>query len=422
MSRLPFELLLGLRYLRPRRTYVSIITLISIVGVMLGVAVLIIVISVMTGFDRQLKDKILGFYGHMKVLSGTAMTDYQAAMKTISANRHVKGVAPFILTVVLTQTQADQGKVQYMAPWLLGVDPRTESHVSVLPSSIKRGKFDLRGNSVVIGVELARQLNVEVGDPIAILSPVNLSKMRESQQKQTQEVDLPTDFIVKGIFDVGNFDYNANFVVTSLVNAQDLLEFGDQVSGLLVMLDNPSLANEVRKELQPRLGGRFSIRTWTEENAGILNALMVEKNLMFYILFFIVLVAAFGITSALITFAVQKTREIGMLKALGATGRQIILLFFSQSVFVGCVGVITGFGLGMLALSYRNEFLHLMNRWTGFELFPASIYYFTELPAMIVPSDIAIICGGSLLLCTLAGLIPAWHAGRLKPIEALRYE
>jgi lipoprotein-releasing system permease protein len=153
-----------------------------------------------------------------------------------------------------------------------------------------------------------------------------------------------------------------------------------------------------------------------------LNALLVEKNVMFYLLFFIMIVAAFGITSALITFVVQKTREIGMLKALGATGGQVMVLFLSQSVLVGVLGVIAGFGLGMLALAYRNEFLHFMNRLTGFELFPASIYNFTELPALIVPRDIAIICGGSLIICLLAGLLPAWNAGRLKPVEALRHE
>jgi lipoprotein-releasing system permease protein len=143
---------------------------------------------------------------------------------------------------------------------------------------------------------------------------------------------------------------------------------------------------------------------------------------MFYLLFFIMIVAALCILSALITFVVQKTREIGMLKALGATDLQVAGLFLSQSGFVGAMGVVAGFGLGMLALSYRNEFLHFMRRATGFELFPASIYNFSDLPAMIVPGDIAVICGGSLVICLLAGLLPAWSAGRLKPVEALRHE
>jgi lipoprotein-releasing system permease protein len=148
----------------------------------------------------------------------------------------------------------------------------------------------------------------------------------------------------------------------------------------------------------------------------------VEKNVMFYIMFFIMIVAALCILSALITFVVQKTREIGMLKALGATDLQISGLFLSQSGFVGVVGVLAGFGLGLLALAYRNWFLDLLNRLFGFELFPASVYEFDRLPALIVPRDLALICGSALVICILGGVIPAWRAGRLKPVEALRYE
>ncbi|MBE0556303.1 MAG: ABC transporter permease [Proteobacteria bacterium] len=143
---------------------------------------------------------------------------------------------------------------------------------------------------------------------------------------------------------------------------------------------------------------------------------------MYYLLFFIVLVAAFGITSALITFVVQKTRDIGALKALGASGSQVMALFLSQSLIVGVAGVAAGYGLGMLALAYRNEFLFAMRRFTGFELFPAAVYNFTLLPAVIVPRDVAVICGGSLLICLLAGVLPAWNASRLQPVEALRHE
>src|SRR5207247_7557333 len=179
---------------------------------------------------------------------------------------------------------------------------------------------------------------------------------------------------------------------------------------------------EVERAVRAALGADFHITTWVRENSHILDALLVEKNVMYYLLFFIVLVAAFGITSALITFVVQKTREIGMLKALGATRGQVLWLFLSQSLTVGVVGVITGFGLGMLAVSYRNEFLHLMRDLTHLELFPASVYGFTELPALLVPRDIALICGSALVICVLAGLIPAWNAARLRPLEALRYE
>ena len=210
--------------------------------------------------------------------------------------------------------------------------------------------------------------------------------------------------------------------VTSLANAQDLYELRDNVHGLQIMLHDPYQAELARVELQRALGLDFVVRTWMDDNSGILSALLVEKNVMFYLLFFIMIVAAFGITSAQITFVMQKTREIGVLKALGATNGQVRWLFLSQSLIVGVLGVIAGFSLGLLALRFRNEFLDFMNKAFGFELFPANIYAFDRLPALIVPGDLAVICGGSLFICLLAGLLPAWNAGRLQPVEALRHE
>src|SRR6185503_10807208 len=170
------------------------------------------------------------------------------------------------------------------------------------------------------------------------------------------------------------------------------------------------------------LGPDFRVVSWMQENANILEALVVEKNVMFYLLFFIMIVAALCILSALITFVVQKTREIGMLKALGATDLQVSGLFLSQGALVGGIGDLIGFGLGMLALRYRNEFLHLLDRIFGFQLFPPSIYGFHDLPSLIVPKDVILICGSAWIVCILGGFIPAWRAGRLKPVEALRYE
>jgi lipoprotein-releasing system permease protein len=227
---------------------------------------------------------------------------------------------------------------------------------------------------------------------------------------------------VRGIFDVGYYEYNASVIVSSLTDARELYALDDSVHGLLVMLNDPYRAPEVQRELARTLGAEYGTRTWMEENANILNALIVEKNVMFYLLFFIMIVAALCILSALITFVVTKTREIGMLKALGAADFQVSMLFLSQGALVGALGDLAGYGLGMLALKYRNEFLFFMNRMTGFELFPASIYGFTELPALIVPRDILLICGSAFIVCTLGGVIPAWRAGRLKPVEALRYE
>lgn len=423
MSRLPFELFLALRYLRPKRTFVSVITVISVLGVMLGVAVLIIVISVMSGFDRQLREKILGFNSHLKVFKrDTTLGNYRNALQTIQANPEVKGVAPFVMGQVLVKTQPDHGNPLVGAPWVRGIDPRYETNVSIIVTSVPFGKFDLEGKGVIVGKEFAYNLRLHLGDRLAVYSPRNLEEMEKKRGKENEEAILPEEFEVRGIFDVGYYEYNANVIIMSLENAQDLYNLQNSVHGLMVMLKNPFKADTIRQQLGEKLGPDFSISVWTEENSGILNALVVEKNVMFYLLFFIMIVAAFGIMNSQITFVVQKTREIGMLKALGASRRQILWMFLSQSLTVGVVGVITGFGLGMLALSYRNEFLHFMNRTTGFELFPASIYSFAELPALIVPRDIALICGSALVICLLAGLIPAWTAGRLQPVEALRHE
>ena len=424
MSKLPFELLLALRYLRPKRTFVSIITLISIVGVALGVAVLMIVISVMSGFDHDLREKILGFNAHLKIFAqGKPLENYSSVMNLVASNKNVRGIAPFVLGQVLVVTQPAEGQPKLTgAPWVRGVDIEHESSVSVLPKSLVAGKFDLSGRGIVVGSQFAGNLNLSVGDRISVYSPADLAKMEKRQGKADAEAVLPDDYEVRGIFDVGYFEYNANIVVTSLENAQELYNLDDNVHGLMVMLRDPYQAPQVRRELATALGPNYTMSIWTEENSGILNALLVEKNVMFYLLFFIVLVAALCILSAQITFVVQKTREIGMLKALGATNLQISGVFLGQSAIIGVLGVISGYGLGMLAITYRNEFLHFMNRMTGFELFPASIYGFGELPAVIDPRDIAIICGLSFVICIFGGVLPAIRAGRLKPVEALRYE
>jgi lipoprotein-releasing system permease protein len=424
MSKLPFELLLALRYLRPRRTFVSVITVISILGVMLGVAVLIIVISVMTGFDRQLRDRILGFNAHLRVVQDKPLRNYREVMERIRSVPEVKGVAPYVAGRVLVVTRPDGANSRVEAPFIRGIDPALESQVSILPSSLVAGEFDVRRKGILVGRELAdpRVLDLKVGDHLAIYSVRDFEEWQESRKRGQEEARLAADYTVNGIFDVGYYEYNYQFIGCSLANAQDMYALEDDVHGLIVMLHDPDRAVAVRQQLLQKLGAGYQIRTWHEENSVFLSALLVEKNMMFYLLFFIVLVAAFGITSALITFVVQKTREIGMLKALGATRGQVVWIFLSQSLVVGVLGVICGYGLGMLAVSYRNEFLHFMRRATSFELFPSAIYGFSDLPALIVPGDIAIICGGSLGICLLAGLIPAWNAGRLKPVEALRHE
>jgi lipoprotein-releasing system permease protein len=423
MSRLPFELMLALRYLQPKRTFVSVITLISVLGVTLGVAVLIIVISVMTGFDRQLQERIMGFTAHLHITSrGTSMTNYHALAEIVRKNAHVKGVAPFVLAQVLMQSQQPGEQPLNAAPWVRGIDPEQEATVSGLLTNITLGSADLNGRGIIVGEVLAEGLQLMVGDRVTIYSPSDIQRMKEAMEKNEGSVRLPDDFEVRGIFDAGYYEYNAAFVITSLESAQELYDLGDAVHGLQVQLDRPELAAVVRNELYPELGYDYGISLWTEQNSALLEAVAVEKSVMFYIMFFIMIVAALCILSALITFVVQKTREIGMLKAIGATSWQISGIFLAQSAFIGLMGVVTGYGLGMLAVTYRNEFLRLMRKATGWELFPASIYGFGELPALVIAQDVILICTSAFVICVLGGVIPAWQAGRMKPVEALRHE
>jgi len=431
MSKLPFELLLALRYLRPKRSFVSIITLISILGVMLGVAVLIIVISVMSGFDAELREKVLGFTSHIKIVQcapgsllreGT-MSNYTAVAQAVARNKDILGVAPNVMGQVLLETQPVDGQALLRAPFVRGIDPVAEGAVSKLTNNLVFGSWDLSRRSLVIGKTLADDLGLFVGDKVAILSERHLRRMREQERKGSKTEIPPDEYEVRGIFDAGHYEFNSLFVFMSIEQAQTLfgLYDSDEISSLTIAVRDPFRAAPVARQIQTELGSGYRVSTWMQDSP-MMQAVAVEKNMMLYILFFIVLVAAFGITCTLITFIMMKTREIGLMKAIGASSKQIMTVFLAQSLVVSVFGILAGFGLGILAVSYRNQFLEFMRKATGAELFPAEIYGFTQLPALIMPMDLVIIGGGSLVICLAAAAFPAWHASKLNPVEALRHE
>ncbi len=405
--RIPLPIFLALRYLRPRRTFVSVITVISVMGVMLGVMVLILVISVMSGFDRELRQKVLGLNSHITITAGVPIHDWESIARQVEKRPHVRGVAPFVLGPVLARFA---GRV--FTPYVKGIDPAREGRVSDLPRYLCEGKFDLDGDKVLIGRELSRRQGIYVGDKITIYSPKNLEKGKVAY--------LPAEPVVTGIFESGMFEYDYGFIFCSLETAQDLYDLGTDVHGLAVMTDDIEGLPAVQRDLNQILKPPLRASTWMEMNRRLFSAIAVEKNVMFFILIFIIIVAAFGIMSTLITVTVQKQREIGILKSVGATPANILAIFFFQGIAVGAIGTGLGLVLGLTLLRYRNEFLEFLRRVTGFELFPREVYYFDQLPARTSPRDLLIICGAAFLICALAGLFPAWRAARLQPSRAMR--
>jgi lipoprotein-releasing system permease protein len=422
--RLPFEVSLALRYLRPKRTFVSVITISSILGVMIGVAVLMIVIAVMSGFDREWRDRILSFNAHLKIIHRSGlMSDWRGPAERIKSHPMVTGVAPFILTQVMLQTQPkDTNELpRVFAPGLRGVDPELEKNVSNIPRTLISGEFDLSGHGMLVGAELAMELGLRVGDHVDVISAASLAEYRKMKDASSGDV-VPDDYEVRGIFDAGFNDFNKMLIVTSLRSAQQLQNIRGNVHGIYVMLNDPFRAKEVREELERELGPSFEIKSWTQENAVIFGALASEKMMMYLILFVVMIVAAFAIVNSEITFAVNKMKEIGLMKSLGAANRQVMLIFLGHSVAVGIFGVGLGSALGLLVLHNLNNILAFMRKWAGYDPLPASIYQISELPYVLLPLDVTVICGGSFLICVLAGLIPAWKASRLQPVEALRNE
>jgi lipoprotein-releasing system permease protein len=407
MTRLPISLFLALRYLRPRRTFVSVITIISVLGVMLGVMVLILVISVMSGFDYELRQKVLGMNPHITVTGYSPIKKWEEITKTIEKNPDVKGASPFIVGPVLAKFQ---GRV--FTPFLKGIHVGREEKLSNVKKFVVQGNYDLSGEKIIVGIELARRYGILVGDKVTIYSPKNFEDKKVAY--------LPAEPVVTGIFESGMFEYDLGFIFSSLETAQELYDIGGQVHGIGIMTDNLENVDRVKNEVNEILPRPLHASSWMELNKRIFSAIAVEKNMMFFLLIFIIIVAAFGIMSTLITVTVQKTREIGILKSIGATPGMILQIFLWQGIIVGIIGTSLGLILGLTLLEYRNEFLDLMRHWTGFELFPREIYNFDQLPARTNRRDLILICGSAFLICKLAALFPAWRASRMQPARALR--
>ena len=406
-----FSIFLAFKYLKPKRSFLSVVTLLSLTGVMLGVAVLIVVLSVMTGFDEAWREKILSFNAHVKVTQyGGVIYQPQKLMKTIEQVDGIAGAAPNLEGLVFIQANNDQ----VATPMLRGIDPKLERTVSKVPDHIVKGEFSVGYDEIVIGRDLALRLGLDIGDTLLVYSPQNFVSQ--------DELRLPEELTVSGIFDVGMWEFDANVVLTSLATARSIYNVERGVHNLQIMTEKPMEAPRIAHELQEKLGPYFDARSWIDLNRQMFTALQTEKNMMFFLLIFITIVAAFGITNTLITLTVQKTHEIGLLKALGFSNSRIVRIFLWIGAVQGVIGTGLGLGLGLLALKYRNEMLNFISQQFRVDLLPKELYQLSQIPAHTAPRDVVTVCATVLVICTLAGLVPAWRAARLEPVEALRNE
>lgn len=430
----PISLFLALRYLKPKRTFLSIITLISILGVTLGITVLILVISVMTGFEIELQKKVIGFDAHVVVSAGNrVLENWEEVAKEIESVPDVVAVAPFMQGPVLIEFRN-----QRLAPKIRGIDPKLEEGISEISSFIKKGmgELDLDGEKCVVGSELARSLGLAVGDELTIYSPETIENVVQELERMESATDptkkedleevkqmvLPTKLLVTGIFESGRYLYDSEFILVPLYIGQELYGLQGDVHGLAVKTTDPFAAHDTKTAILNKIGLGYLALTWVDLNKQLFDAIKMERNVMFFLLMFIILVAAFGIMNTLITVTVQKTREIGVLKALGARTGQIIGVFVAQGMVVGFFGTLAGLAAGMTLIQYRNQVSQFLATVLNVEIFPASVYQFSEIPAKVVPSDVAIICISAFVICSVAALIPAWFAARLDPVKALRFD
>ncbi|WP_025324352.1 lipoprotein-releasing ABC transporter permease subunit [Deferrisoma camini] len=405
---LPLELWVALRYLRGRRRerFISLITWISVGGVAVGVTALIVVLSVMTGFERDLRDKILGTNAHVVVYPmGGTLTDYRRVTRKVRAVEGVVAATPFVSGQVML---VYGGNVT--AALLRGVDPETAGDATDLSRFLVEGSLsDLTrdGPGVILGRELARNLGILVGDTVQLVSPAGgLTPLGLVPRIRA--------FRVKGLFASGMYEYDTGIVVTSLAEAQDFLRLGDGVSGIEVRVADLYDARRAARRIESVLGAGYWARDWMEMNRNLFSALKLEKTAMFIILALIVVVAAFNIAATLIMVVLEKSREIGVLKSMGATARTIRRIFVAEGMVIGGLGTAMGLigGWGLCSLLERYRFIRL----------PSDVYYIDTLPVVMEPEVFLIVAGCALALCFLATLYPSWQAARMDPVEILRYE
>jgi lipoprotein-releasing system permease protein len=414
-----YEWFIGLRYLKAKRkqTFISIITIISIVGVAVGVMTLIVVLAVMSGFEKTLKEKILGTQAHLVVLKANqqGMDHYEEVLKQVQDVKGVVSAAPFIFNQVMLSSESNVSGVV-----IKGIDPDRVGKVTELAHNMKAGRLqDLKGESdspgIILGAELAKHLGVTLNDAIQVVSPLGTMTPMGMMPKMKR-------FRVIGIFYSGMYEYDNTMAYISLESAQKFFGMGARVTGIEIKSNDIYKVKEIGKEIRQKLGFPFWTKDWMEMNRNLFSALKLEKIAMFIILVLIVLVAALNIISTLIMVVMEKNKDIAILKSMGTPSKGILRIFIIEGGIIGVVGTALGTILGLgIALNLDKIVGFLENRF-GFKIFSPDIYYIEKFPSQVNPMDVGLIIMTAILISLLATLYPSWRASKLDPAEALRYE
>ena len=411
---MPWYLYLALKQLFPTGKKFPFFTAISVLGVALGVALLVISTSVMGGFGYEIRRMIVDTQGEVQVRGEGLIADAAGLQARLATVPGVVATTPFAEGVVGLQYE---GKPAY--PAMQGIDVNRVGQVVPLERFIRAGRLDdLDDDSIIISSKLALSLGARIGSRVEIYSPLLLEKLKND------EVLLPRELRVVGIFEVGHQQLDSSVVLVTLRAMQELYGLGAAIHGVNVKiapkLDADVVATRINGALPPAAQARA--RSWMEANQDFLFILQLEKNMIFFLLTFIIIVSAFSVTSSLLISVVRKTREIGLLGALGAQPMQVAACVCFQGLLIGATGTVAGLGLGLGTLHFRNELVAAFTRLTASEEVLVRFYQFSQLPAHTAPGDVGLIVACSVVISTLAGLLPAWRAARLKPVEALRNE
>jgi len=425
-----YELFISRRYLRAKRkqVFVSVITFISVFGIFLGVAALIIVLAVMNGFEEDLRTKILGIKSHIELTTDMTgpMKNYREVREKISGMEGVVASTPFIYSQAMIRNGNGVTGVVIRA-----LDTQSAFQVINL-GKIKEGNIDYLNNipediaanyknegtsltGIVIGREMARNMGIYLFDTITIISPVSIATPMGSVPRMGQ-------FIVVGIFESGFYEYDSTLAYLSLESCQKFLQMGDTVTGIDIKVNDIYKADVIARAIQNKLGFPFWTQNWMQMNKNLFSALKLEKRVMFIILSLIVLVAAFNIISALIMIVMEKNKDIAILKSMGATSRGVMKIFIYQGMIIGVIGTLLGSVAGIAIALNLQQVSQFVEKIFHFKFLPGDVYYLSELPSKVNYGDVFIIVIGTLLICFLSTIYPSLRASKTDPAEALRYE